>query len=136
MGLRLTKAQRAALREKFGGVCAYCGQPLGDRWHADHFEPVERKLTMRGGRLVSTGELYRPENDRLDNFMPACAPCNLSKHAMSLEGWRGWLAGHLKSLNEYHPIYRLVKAYGLVVETGKPVTFHFERATADTEPKD
>lgn len=131
MSMRLTKAQRAALREKFGGRCSYCGCELGDRWHADHFEAVERKLTMRGGRLMTTGELHKPQNDRLENFMPACAPCNLSKHSMTLESWRGWLAGHVKSLNAYHPIYRLAKSYGLVIETGKPITFYFERATGE-----
>jgi hypothetical protein len=133
MSLRLTKKQRAALREKFGGKCAYCGCDLGERWHADHFEPVERQLTLKAGRLVATGRLYRPENDRLDNFMPACAPCNLSKHSMTLEGWRGWLAGHVKSLNAYHPIYRLAKAYGLITETGAPVTFHFERVASEVQ---
>jgi 5-methylcytosine-specific restriction endonuclease McrA len=133
VSLRLTKAQRAALRGKFGGRCAYCGCELGDRWHADHLESVQRELAARGGRLVPTGKLHRPENDRLENFMPSCAPCNLSKHSMPLEGWRDWLAGHLRSLNAHHPIYRLVKAYGLVVETGKPVTFYFERYSAEQE---
>jgi hypothetical protein len=133
--MRLTKAQRAALREKFGGRCAYCGHELGERWHADHFEPVERKLTWKRDKgLVATGELHRPQNDKFENLMPSCPPCNISKHSMSLEGWRGWLAGHLNSLNEYHPIYRLVKAYGLVIETGKPVTFYFERVGAEGQP--
>lgn len=128
MALRLTKAQRTALRMKFGGRCAYCGCELGERFHADHFEAVERRLRYVPGKgLVATGEVHKPENDRLDNFMPACAPCNISKHSMTLEGWRGWLAGHVNSLNEYHNIYRLAKAYGLVVETGNPVVFYFER---------
>ncbi|HWL04535.1 MAG TPA: hypothetical protein VNQ99_06300 [Xanthobacteraceae bacterium] len=46
---------------------------------------------------------------------------------MSLEQWRKWLAGHVNSLNAYHPIYRLAKAYGLIRETGDPIIFHFER---------
>lgn len=33
---------------------------------------------------------------------------------------------HLKSLNERTSIYRLVKAHGLVVETGNPIVFYFE----------
>lgn len=128
---RLTKAQRAELRAKFGGRCAYCGCELGERFHADHFEPVERKLKNIAGKgLVATGEAHRPHNDRLDNFMPSCAPCNISKHMLSLEDWRAWLAGHVRSLNAHHNIYRLVKAYGLVVETDKPVTFYFERVDA------
>lgn len=59
-------------------------------------------------------------------MMPACAPCNISKGRQTLEGWRQWLAGHINSLNSYTPIYRIAKAYGLIVETGKPVVFHFE----------
>ncbi|WP_232453257.1 hypothetical protein [Burkholderia ubonensis] len=49
---------------------------------------------------------------------------------MSLEQWRRLLAGHVASLNAYHPIYRLAKCYGLVQETGAPVVFHFERVAA------
>ena len=33
-----TKRQREALRQKFGGRCAYCGCELKDM-HADHLEP-------------------------------------------------------------------------------------------------
>lgn len=128
--MRLTKKQRAALHGKFGGLCAYCGHPLGERWHADHFEPVQRMLAVVNGKLSSSSEMERPERDTIDNMMPACAPCNISKHTQSLEGWRLWLAGHVKSLNAYHSIYRLAKAYGLVVETGAPIMFHFERVAA------
>ena len=130
MALRLTKSQRGELRMKFGGRCAYCGCELGERFHADHFEAVERKLKYVSGKgAVATGEVYKPENDRIDNFMPSCAPCNISKHCMTLEGWRAWLEGHVRSLNAHHNIYRLAKAYGLVAETGNPVIFYFERFT-------
>jgi hypothetical protein len=129
--MRLTKTQRTDLHAMFDGRCAYCGCELGARWHADHFDPCERKLTwVRGKGLVQTGEFHKPENNRLDNFMPSCAPCNISKHSMTLENWRAWLAGHVNSLNQYHPIYRLAKAYGLIVETGAPVTFYFEKVGA------
>ncbi|QOY96371.1 HNH endonuclease [Massilia sp. UMI-21] len=131
--MRLTKAQRTDLRAKFGGRCAYCGCELGERFHADHFEPCERKLKFVSGKgLIASGEFHRPESNRLDNFMPACAPCNISKHSMTLEGWRNWLAGHVNSLNQYHPIYRLAKSYGLIVETGAAVVFHFERVAQES----
>lgn len=130
---RLTKAQRETVRQMFGGRCAYCGEPLPDRWHVDHVEPVHRKFVFKEGRTVTTGEMFRPENDTVANFMPSCPPCNISKHSMTLDVWRGWLAGHVKSLNAYHPIYRLAKRYGLVHETGSCITFYFERALADGE---
>jgi len=134
--VRLTKAQREQVRQKFGGKCAYCGCDLPERWHADHFESVQRKLDIRGGRLVSTSEMHKPENDTIDNFMPSCPPCNISKHSMPLEAWRGWLAGHINSLNAYHPIYRLAKAYGLIQETGAAVVFYFERAGSAPQGKE
>lgn len=128
MSMKLTKAQRTTLHGMFGGRCAYCGEVLGARWHADHFEAVQRTLSVVAGKLVAAGEMDRPENDRIDNFRPSCAPCNISKATLSIEEWRGWLAGHVRSLNAHHSIYRLVKAHGLVVETGAPIVFYFERA--------
>lgn len=128
---RLTKAQREAVRSMFGGRCAYCGLPLPERWHVDHMEPVVRELltkqTARGTyRLVSGDPIY-PERDTMANYMPSCPPCNISKHSMTIDVWRRWLAGHINSLNEYTPIYRLAKRYGLIQETGAQVVFYFER---------
>jgi hypothetical protein len=131
--MKLTKAQRATLREKFGGVCSYCGQPLAERWHADHFLPVERKMSVVDGKFVSIGEMYKPENDTIENFMPSCAPCNISKGPLLLEDWRKWLVGHVESLNRYNTPYRLAKAHGLIAETGAPIVFHFERIAAQTK---
>lgn len=130
--MRLTKSQRTALQQKFGGRCAYCGQPLGDRWHADHIEAVERKLEfVRDGhrtRLRATGDVHRPERDCIENLNPACAPCNIDKHAMSLEGWRQKLQGAVGVLTRNQPTYRHAVRFGLVQETGAAVVFFFERA--------
>ena len=116
--MRLTKAERAELRQKYKGHCAYCGVVLGEKWHGDHFDPVIRQPGNEAGQ---------PENHNIGNMMPACVPCNLSKGRQTLEGWRQWIAGHVNSLNKYHPIYRLSKAYGLIEETGNPVVFYFEK---------
>lgn len=129
--MKLNKKQREVLAAKYQGRCAYCGVELGARWHADHLEPVTRELLSKQDdngtwRLVS-GKPLKPENDHFGNMMPACAPCNISKGGQSLEGWRAWLSGHVNSLNQYHPIYRIAKAYGLITETGAPVVFHFEK---------
>ncbi|NWA32737.1 HNH endonuclease [Pseudomonas sp. C6002] len=117
--MRLKKAEREQVRLKYGGHCAYCGVLLGDRWHADHREPVIRVSDERVAEQA--------ENHNLDNMMPACAPCNISKGRQTLEGWRAWSTGHINSLNSYHSIYRLAKSYGLIAETGAPVVFHFEK---------
>lgn len=128
--MRLSKADREKVRLRFNGLCAYCGRPLGERWHVDHFEPVERKLKfVQDKGLVQTGELWRPGNDRMDNLMPSCPPCNIDKHSMSLENWRRKLQDACGVLERNQPTYRHAVRFGLVVETGARVTFYFERAT-------
>ncbi|MNJ68441.1 HNH endonuclease [compost metagenome] len=117
--MRLKKSEREQVRQKYGGRCAYCGNDLGQRWHADHLAPVIRLPDQRIAEQL--------QNHNLANMMPACVPCNLSKGRQELEGWRAWLAGHVNSLNAYHPIYRLAKTYGLIAETGTAVVFHFEK---------
>lgn len=135
--MKLTKIQRETLRGKFGGRCAYCGDPLADRWHADHFENVERKMKWAEAdgrrRLVCTGEVHRPERDTIANLMPACAPCNIDKHAMTLEDWRGKLQRAAEVLARNQPTYRHAVRFGLVQETGAPVVFYFERNAAALE---
>ena len=125
--MRLTKAEREHVRAMFCGRCAYCGLSLGERWHADHVEPVERKLAVVEGRIVTTGEVHRPERDSLANLWPSCPPCNIDKHTHSLESWRRKLQDACNVLARNQPTYRHALRFGLVAETGAVVTFHFER---------
>lgn len=125
--MKLTKAQREILRNKFGGKCAYCGGDLPARWHADHLKPIERKLIRTERGLTSSTECHRPENDCIENLMPSCPPCNISKAGLSIENWREWLLGHVRAFNAHSAPYRLCKAYGLIVETGNPIKFYFEQ---------
>lgn len=127
--MKLKKAERELVRLKFGGHCAYCGTVLGNRWHADHLEAVERVIKyVRGKGAVATGELWKPENDRIENMMPSCPPCNIDKHVMSLEGWRRKLQDAANVLARNNPTYRHAVRFGLVEETGAKVVFFFERA--------
>lgn len=127
---RLTKQQREEVRQMFGGRCAYCGEPLPERWHVDHVEPVMRAVvptkTDDGWKLLS-GPMLMPERDIDENYLPACPPCNISKSTFSLDQWRSAIAKHVDSLNSYAPTYRMAKKYGLIQETGAAVTFYFER---------
>lgn len=126
--MKLTKAQRESLKGMFGGVCAYCGQPLGDRWHADHVQAVQRcSRYVPGKGFVQSGAMYRPENDTLANLMPACAPCNIDKHGFTLEEWRAQLQRRCEVLRNSYAQYRSMLRFGLVYETGFKVVFHFER---------
>ncbi|MES1842645.1 hypothetical protein ABUT89_26860, partial [Escherichia coli] len=53
---KISKIQRAELRMKFGGRCAYCGCKLPEKgWHADHV----------GKRLVRTVLIFTESSDQL-----------------------------------------------------------------------
>lgn len=132
----LSKKARLELKQMFGGKCAYCGCELGDRWHADHIEPVIRQYEVvrinkpnQTYAFRATGNVFRPENDRADNFYPSCIPCNIHKSTCSVETFRRVLEGHIETLNTStnQSIYRHAKRFGLVAETGRKVVFWFEQ---------
>lgn len=120
--MKLTKPQRAALREKFGGRCAYCGQPLGEKWHADHIEPLVRNNWLR----IPKGPDY-PHRDTLENMNPACPPCNMDKHSQSLDSWRSNIQRSNEMLARDVSTFRRAVRYGLVELNSKPVVFYFEK---------
>lgn len=124
--MALSKTQRAALREKFGGRCAYCGEPLGERWHADHVEPLVRNDWLKIPRSPDY-----PHRDTLDNMNPACPPCNIDKHSLSLEAWRQMIQRSNEVLARDVSTFRRAIRYGLVKLSDAPVTFYFERLAKD-----
>ncbi len=116
--MKLTKVQRDELKCKFNGLCAYCGTPLGELWHADHLLPVIR---------VEASSMEDPHRDCLENMMPACAPCNIDKSRRPLEDWRQKLTRACEVLRRNQPTYRHALRFGLVQEKCVPITFYFER---------
>lgn len=126
-GKPMTKKQeREYVRLRFGGNCAYCGHPLGDRWHRDHIEPVVREHKWVRGKFVATGEVSFPDRDTVENSFPACPPCNLDKSGSSLQQWRLKLQRSSEILRRDASAYRHAVRFGLVVETPKPIVFFFE----------
>ncbi len=126
--LVLTKAQRADLAGMFGGLCAYCGGPLGERWHADHIEPVIRDMQyVRGKGYICTADVLHGDRDTMANLFPACAPCNIDKHSLTLEYWREIIQRRCDVLLRDNATYRSARRFGLIVETGITVEFHFEK---------
>ena len=70
-GPALSPKVRAAVFSRDGAACVYCGDAEGP-FHIDHIKPV-----AKGG------------TDALNNLCVACAKCNLSKGAKSLNEWVG-----------------------------------------------
>ncbi|OLF36647.1 hypothetical protein BTW00_05450 [Psychrobacter sp. C 20.9] len=138
--MKLSKAQRAELKLKYGGQCSYCGIELTNRWQADHLEPVEREViwykceksrTMKS----KSGDMRKPEHDHIDNMMPSCVKCNNDKSSMTLDSWRRVIKDRIKTLNTdpKYASYQKAKRYGLVVETDIDVVFHFEKYEATND---
>ena len=117
--MKLTKQQRQSIKEKYKGRCAYCGDLLGDRWHADHIEPIVRNWW--------NGTCEHPERNTLANFNPSCPSCNIVKSSMSLDSFRKIIGGFITSLNRDSTQYKFAKRYGLVEESAKEVKFYFEK---------
>lgn len=151
----MNKKDRQFIFDKFGGKCAYCGEPLVKGWHVDEIEPIRRKYKWqhrngwydeKGNRVdvkgytednFPTGLKWlddgwvadgckHPERLHLGNQMPSCASCNINKHSMNLEEFRQLISGFMKHLNEISTQYKIAKRYGLVKETGNEVKFYFE----------
>lgn len=115
--MKLTPKQRAELRMKFGGRCAYCGCELPEKgWHADHLEPV-----LRVGNMMI--HHYR---DTLDNLVPACHPCNLHKHSLDLVDYRRIIDDGRREFLRSGKGKALVRM-GLIDMKPDPVVFWFER---------
>lgn len=127
--MKLTKAQRATLRKKYQGRCAYCGDPLGDRWHADHIEPIVRSDWFKKASIPPRGPDY-PERDTLENMNPACAPCNIDKHRMTLEDWRLMIQRTNDVLRRDVSIFRRAIRFNLIELRDEPVVFYFEQYKA------
>lgn len=111
------KELRAYMLIKCGGKCAYCGVELSQKTlTVDHIDPVNGKLSaINGGHNV-------------DNYNPCCRLCNCSKGTKTLERWRESISEKLEELNEgIVSHYRIAKRFGLIVETGNPVVFYFEK---------
>lgn len=102
--MKLTPKQRAELRMKFGGKCAYYGVEL-------------------------QGILLRPANDHIDNLYPACVKCNILKSSGTPEDLRqalSYFASSIPTIQNYSHVHHLMRFNKLTIDA-TPVVFWFER---------
>lgn len=132
--MKITKIQREEIKQKFGCKCSYCGVELGDKWHVDHLVPVRRDFDFTFDKKTGTtkarsnGVLLNPENDTLENLMPSCIRCNLSKSSIPLESWRKMILNFLNGLESHgkYAMFQHAKRFGLIVEVeGATDNFQF-----------
>lgn len=134
--MKLTKLQRAVLFAMFDGHCAYCGCELPERgWHGDHVEPIQRNggwirldkpTSGATHKYVQDGTCRAPENDCIDNMMPACRSCNINKGSAPLEVWRANLERIVDGMRRDHASFRHAERFGLVKQAATKVVFYFE----------
>lgn len=146
--MKLSKVQRATLREMFGGLCAYCACDLPEKgWHADHVEPVYREwwkahrpkttaswdeenqciVKVDTDRKITMG---RPDRDCIENMMPACRACNIDKGPYDLEHWRTSIEFRIEVCRRNDSAFRHAERFGRVIVITTPVVFHFEKVRA------
>jgi len=125
----MKKSDRIKIFEKYGGKCAYGGCDLTKSWHADHIQPIVRdsKWDRKKSKFVNSGTCRNPENEILENYNPACQSCNIQKNSFTVEQFRENIRKFVNSLNEYSTQYKFAKRYGLIIETGNPIQFYFEK---------
>lgn len=125
------KKERKAVFDKTNGRCAYCGCDLsGIKWQVDHIinkRNYAHYFANMPNRIPSFLKHLTPGDcEHIDNKLPACASCNNYKSTFDLELFRNELGCIVQRLNDYQPTYRLVKRFGLLQETPKPIVFYFE----------
>lgn len=104
----IPKSIRNAVKAKFDGRCAYCGQSA-NRLVIDHLVAV-----VRGG------------TNEIDNLMPSCFSCNNFKMSFSLEQFREELRLQVHRARAHSLNFRLAERFGLIEVKEKPIKFYFE----------
>lgn len=114
--------QRESYRHKGNGsqVPAYLFSTM--HRHDSNFNSDDWQYVPRSVRI----ECHHPERDHMDNWLPACASCNINKGGSDVETFRMTLTRGVASLEKQHAQYRMAKRFGLIKETGIEVKFYFE----------
>lgn len=115
----IPKKVREAVYNKYDGHCAYCGKKIEYKeMQVDHLIPVQRE------RFKKYSE---EEIECFENYMPACRRCNHYKHAHSLEVFRKYIEEIPAKLYRDSYIYKVGRAYNLIVEWPQKIKFYFEQ---------
>lgn len=111
---------RDLIFNKHNGHCAYCGCKIKrNSFCIDHIIPLKRKSKNRTYGL-----------NVIENYNPSCSTCNTSKNSHSIDEWREKLQSGLGNLNSVAK-YVLLKRFGIIRETNRPVIFYFENHKAN-----
>ena len=71
--------------------------------------------------------LGRPQNDHIDNMVPACAPCNIFKNVFNLEEFRRELSQQIIRGRKSSVNFRTAERFGMIDVNNNPIVFWFEK---------
>lgn len=107
----ISKAMREKVYNKYNGHCAYCGCDISIKeMQVDHINAH-----------------YLGGTDEIDNYMPACRPCNFYKSTFGIDVFRERLQTTLLDNLKNTFNYKMLVKYGLIKEDVKPIVFYFEK---------
>lgn len=128
-----TGKKRQEVFDKYQGLCAYTGKPLGQDWQIDHMEPH------------FYARMYQRDPDRSENLVPALRIVNHYKRCNHLEGFRAYMLsfhnrlGKLpkeprveKSAKRKAYMLKVAEAFGITTERPFDGIFYFETLTNPT----
>lgn len=116
--------EREKIFNKCNGRCAFCGDPLEKGWHINAIIQPKTVVTTEGG--------LERINEEIENKLPSCSACSLSriqlsygKETMTIERFKKSLRMSFAFMKG-HADYKKALRFGLITETEKPIVFYFE----------
>lgn len=104
--MHLSKSKREALRRRFNGCCAYCGETLpACGWHA---EAISEEFVQGG-------------------IAPVCTSCRTIKGNSSPDEFRSLLAEQVDRALRHSINFRTAMRFGLVSQRVERVEFWYQR---------
>lgn len=121
MGIKISPMKKLKVFNKTKGECSYCGAILSeDNFVIDHVYP-----RARGG------------DNNIDNLLPSCYSCNLSKGAKSLKQFRRMCAFketfHTSLFNQSQVDYLFENDLAVKMGVDMNFMFHFENMGVNHE---
>lgn len=122
---------------KFGGKCAYCGEPIHnmritkkgiERMELEHVVPKERfkKCILEGTLPWFLKHLKENDVNHHTNLFPSCRTCNRYKSTLLLEDFRKELSLQVERAKNDSFNFKMALRYNQIVIKPKPIVFYFE----------
>jgi 5-methylcytosine-specific restriction endonuclease McrA len=96
----MKKETRQKVFDKYKGLCAYTGKPLGSDWQVDHVTSKLKHINNIYGNYYNIIEIKEElkKVDDITNLLPSCRIVNHYKRSLDLEGFRRYMMNFHKRL--------------------------------------